>query len=277
MGRVDLVILGAATAEIAPLSVFLTRTNHVPGPSLAGNDRNIEIARNLFSMFFYRGSNLLVGTTGIGKVNAAAVTAAVLSEFGASEVWNIGCAGAYGGRGLRIGDVLISEKCICADEGILEQDGPSPTSSLGIPLVRTDDNSFYDCFPLIEYLDSKGVRALIPAGACDNGCSGGVLKGGRFDIRYGPSLTVGMTSGDVETAEARLRRFPALAENMEGSAIAQTCLLFGAAFLEIRGISNMAGLRDKAQWDIDAAIQNCNVVVKRLLDSRVCESMEKKS
>ncbi len=78
---------------------------------------------------------------------------------------------------------------------------------------------------------------------------------------------MGMASGDIQTADARFRRFRALAENMEGSAIAQTCLLFNVPFLEFRGISNIAGVRDKAKWDLGAAIEHCLAVIMHLLEN----------
>ena len=275
MERVDLAILGATSGEIAPLCGFFRPSN------------SFKIAGNPFSTYFYRDLKLLIGTTGVGKVNAAATAAAVLTSFRAGEVWNVGCSGAYGGSGLEIGDVLITEKCICADEGILRKEGPMATSSLEIPLVLKDDQPFYDCFPLDESLARGQIRALIPAGIFSTDPSGGIRPDGlldahrssigpgsgaekkrRFRVQYGPSLTVGMASGDIHTADARFQSFRAMAENMEGSAIAQTCLLFDVPFLEFRGISNMAGIRDKARWDLGAAMEHCLLVIKHLLDNR---------
>jgi futalosine hydrolase len=243
------------------------------------------MAGHAFSICTRRGLELLIGTTGVGKVNAAAVAAAALSIFRAGEVWNVGCAGAYCGSGLEIGDVLVTENCICADEGILGEEGPMPASSLGIPLVVRNGQPFYDCFPLGDFLSRTQVRALLPPGTYGPDSSGGIrpceprdsqpgdidpagdaAKRCGFRVQYGPSLTVGMVSGDVQTADARFRRFGALAENMEGSAIAQTCLLFDVPFLEFRGISNMAGVRDKARWVLDAATEHCTAVIIHLLD-----------
>ena len=124
---------------------------------------------------------------------------------------------------------------------------------------------FYDCFPLDEFLSRRQIRALLPAAVYTPRVRPGASRRAspvaadskeapRFKVQYGPSLTVGMASGDIQTADARFRRHGALAENMEGSAIAQTCLLFDVPFLEFRGISNMAGVRDKAKWDLGAAI-----------------------
>ncbi|SPF45751.1 Purine and other phosphorylases, family 1 [Syntrophobacter sp. SbD1] len=265
MERIDLVILGATPGEIAPFPVLFKRSI------------SAEIAGNPFSIYNYRDLKLLIMATGLGKVNAAAISAAVLSRFRAGEVWNVGCAGAYLGSGLEIGDVLISESCICADEGILGKDGPMPAGSLEIPLVVKNGQPFYDCFPLGEALSRRRVPVLLPAGAFDAGPSEGFQRGDAggaagtrsgFGIQYGPSLTVGMASGDIQTADARFRRFRALAENMEGSAIAQTCLLLDVPFLELRGISNIAGVRDKTQWDLGAAIRHCAAVVMRLLDKQ---------
>lgn len=274
MESVDVAILGATAGEIAPLSAL--------GPS-----SRVEVAGNLFSAHIYGDLRLLIGTTGIGKVNAAAIAAAVLSSFRAVEVWNVGCAGAYRGSGLEIGDVLIADNCICADEGILAKEGPMPTSSLEIPLVVKNGQPFYDRFPLSESLSRRQIRDILPEGIYSPDPSGGIRlrslgdtpsnglarspdmdKKSSFRIRYGPSLTVGMTSGDIQTAGARFRRFGALAENMEGSAIAQTCLLFDVPFLEFRGISNTAGMREKAGWDLSSATDHCLAAVRRLLDNR---------
>jgi futalosine hydrolase len=275
MEKIDVTILGATPEEIAPLSDFFR-------PSSSS-----KIAGNQFSTYIYRDLKLLIGTTGVGKVNAAATAAAVLTSFRAGEVWNVGCAGAYGGSGLEIGDVLITENCICADEGILRKEGPMSTSSLEIPLVLKNGQPFYDCFPLDESLARRRIRAIIPAGMFSTDRSGDIRldvlcdahrcsfapgsdpgKNRCFRVQYGPSLTVGMASGDIDTADARFRSLRALAENMEASAIAQTCLLFDVPFLEFRGISNMAGVRDKARWDLHAAMEHCLSVIKHLLDNR---------
>ncbi|MDR3554829.1 MAG: futalosine hydrolase [Syntrophobacteraceae bacterium] len=247
MERVDLTILGATEAEIAPLALESTRT--------------IRLADRSFSLITHRGLRLLIGTTGIGKVNAAATTAAVLSKIDSGEVLNVGCAGAFSPSGMAIGDVLVTDNCICGDEGILTKDGPAPLSGIGIPLLIKNGRAFCDSFPLDDYLRRGQIRAILPEGVH------GAVSGGSpgFQVRYGPSLTVGMASGDAQTASARFRRFGALAENMEGSAIAQTCLLFDVPFLEIRGISNMAGERDKARWDLPAAVDHCLEAVKILL------------
>ncbi len=266
MEKIDVAILAATPTEKDALSGYFR---------LLG--KSIHIAGNLFTIHHYRSFNLLIGTTGLGKVNAAATAAVTLSTFEVREVWNIGCAGSYSGSGLEIGDVLISRKCICGDEGILSKSGSLPSSCLGIPLVIKDDRPYYDCFPLDDFLIRRQVALLIPQGRYQIDSSGNihsvesrsVPSRDRFQVLYGPSLTVGMASGDIETAAERFTRHKALAENMEGSAIAQICLRFDVPFLELRGISNIAGMRDKERWELGTAIEHCHAVVKHLLANMV--------
>ena len=265
MKRVDLTILGAIEGEISPLATLKTL-------------ETVRVADRSFSVRVYRDLRLLIGTTGIGKVNAAAITAAALSTFTSGEVWNVGCAGAYDGSGLGVGDVLVVDSCLCADEGILTRSGPTPLSGIGIPLAYKNGRAFYDRFPLGDFLRSARIRTLMPEGGYSAGPCGAVelresdgAKPG-FKVCYGPSLTVGMTSGDPKTASERFHRFGALAEDMEGSAIAQACLLFDVPFLGIRGMSNMAGERDKAGWDLPAAFYHSISAVTRLLENRTKRS-----
>ncbi len=154
MERVDLTILAATEGELAPLAALKTA-------------ETVPIAGRSFSIRIYRDLRLLIGTTGIGKVNAAAAAAAALAAFMPGEVWNLGCAGAYRESGLGIGDVLVTDNCICGDEGILTQDGPAPLSGIGIPLVIKNGLAFLDCFPLSDYISRGQIRAILPEGVFD--------------------------------------------------------------------------------------------------------------
>jgi futalosine hydrolase len=263
MEQIDLAILGATSGEISSFSNSFRQSD------------KIEIAGNVFTRHAYRNLNLLIGSTGIGKVNAAAVTAAVLTQFKVMEVWCTGCAGAFNEAGLRIGDVLITRDSICGDEGVLHRDGISSTKLIGIPLLQKDGLIFYDRFPLDGFDSFNKLKALLPSGGYIREAITCRLQPGKFDedsndsfaIRYGPSVTVGMASGDPETAGKRFQTHAALAENMEGSAIAQVCFLFGVPFLECRGISNIAGVRDKKHWNLNLAVDHSQAVVRHVLEN----------
>jgi len=263
MEQIDFVILGATRSEISSLC-----------ESYPGSEK-IEIAGNVFTRHTYRNIYLLIGSTGIGKVNAAAVTSAVLSRFSVSEVWCVGCSGAYSGGGLRLGDVLITRDAVCGDEGVLHRDGLFSSEVIGIALVEKQGRLYYDRFPLDGFETFRKLKALLPPGSyITEGVTGG-LQPMRFEeagensftIRYGHSLSVGMVSGDAETAQKRFEVFAALAENMEGSAIAQVCLLFDVPFLECRAISNIAGIRDKDLWDLNLAVGRSHAVIRHVLEN----------
>jgi futalosine hydrolase len=51
---------------------------------------------------------------------------------------------------------------------------------------------------------------------------------------------------------------------MEGAAIAQVCAIYKIPMLEIRGISNIAGERDKRKWNLDLASENCQELVLKI-------------
>jgi len=197
----------------------------------------------------------------------------VISRFEVAEIWYAGCAGAYDGSGLRIGDVLVTRDSLCGDEGVLEKETVHSMSRIGIPLLCREGIPHYDRFSLKSALRRGRLGALLPPGEYTaEGAGDGIRpcsvrdgRAGGFSLRYGAGLTVGMASGDPETASARFHRHGALAENMEGSAVAQTCALFDVPLLEIRGISNIAGVRDREQWDIPRAIGNALSVVRYLV------------
>jgi futalosine hydrolase len=262
MEQIDLAILGATAIEISSLS-----------DSFPQRER-MEIAGNVFTRHTHRDLNLLIGSTGIGKVNAAAVAAAILSRFKVKDLWCVGCAGAFSQTGLRVGDVLITRDAVCGDEGVLHLAGVSSTELIGIPLLQKKGRLFYDRFPLDGFDTFHKLETSLPSGSyVKAGCTGLLAASqsadNAFAIKYGHSLTVGMASGDMETAEKRFQTYAAMAENMEGSALAQVCFLFDVPFLECRGISNMAGVRDKKHWDLNLATDHSHVVIRHVLENIV--------
>ena len=69
-------------------------------------------------------------------------------------------------------------------------------------------------------------------------------------------LTVCSASAGPSDVAERLLKFPhAVAEDMEAFSIAMACKLGGIPLVVIRGISNIAGDRDKANWNVDAALK----------------------
>jgi futalosine hydrolase len=224
------------------------------------------------------GKRLLVGATGLGKVNAGIATAVLLERFHVGRVWHVGCAGAFEEGFLRTGDVLVSTGIHCGDEGVLCRESVFSTAAIGIPVLKKGGKRYYDRIPVSEELLEEAREATPPGSyrvsaegllekvaGLENSSLGRSEEDAVFRLAYGPSLTVGMASGDAETARSRFGLHGALAENMEGSGVALACLRSDMPMLECRGISNVAGCRNMGQWRMGLAVGRCLAVARHWL------------
>ena len=288
------VILGAVPFETDALVDLLDRA------------RSFAFLDGTFHRGLYGDRAVIIGSTGLGKVNAAITTSALLERFPVEMVWNAGCAGAFREGPLGVGDVLVTLNAICGDEGVLTRDRILPSTHIGIPVLTDGKEKYFDHIPLSRpsrQLVLEKIMRLTPEGlyrqtgsdrfaaqSCPEEvreCGGipsleathGTAAPGEipahppdcaasednpsaiFRLRYGPGLTVGMVSGDIEVARNRFLRYGAYAENMEGSAVAQACFRFGVPMVECRGISNMAGNRNKTDWHLEDAISHCHGII----------------
>lgn len=266
--RIDIAVLAAVPQEVQRLDALLA-DSHVDA-----------VAGGTFRIGKLQDRTVLVGACGIGKVNAAISAAALLASYDIGQVWNIGCAGCFEQGGLKVGDVLITDEFLCGDEGVLSAQGVQSARQIGIPLVAKEGRGYFDAFPASPLVAQ--VKERLPAGCYGTG--DGALhmpsavpdrtglhaqQGSTFQLAYGSSLSVGMVSGDHEVARQRYGRHRALAENMEGSAIAQTCLRFDKPFVECRGMSNAVGERDKRHWQMEKALVHCHAVLLKWLSAAV--------
>jgi futalosine hydrolase len=80
-------------------------------------------------------------------------------------------------------------------------------------------------------------------------------------------LTVAAAAGDDDDARLRRTLYPtAVAEDMEGFAVALACRLAAVPCMIIRGISNTAGDRDTRGWRIPAALAAAAAILRPLLE-----------
>jgi len=195
------------------------------------------------------GREVSVFVCGIGQVNAARTMTAIMERGGAGLTLLGGCAGAYAGSGLIVGDVALATEEVYAGLGV---DGPGGFLTLedaGLPLVEVDGMRYFDMMPLpaAAGLDMPALSEAVPR----------VMRG-RF-------LTVTTVTGTTGGGDALFARYGALCENMEGAAAAQVALAYGAPFIEVRGISNMAADRDRESWDIQLASANSARVIANII------------
>ena len=263
---VDVAILGAVPLEVKALTQLLKAFRMYP------------FRCQTLWLGEYANLSVVVATTGLGKVNAAITTASLLEHFSIARVWNVGCAGSYLGGPLGIGDVLVTDRFLCGDEGIMTQQGVLPVSAIGIPLLVRNGEELYDHLPPHWNGDVEAIINQTPPGSyrhqeglplsrAEPSATSSQGAENVFTLAYGPSLTVSMASGDPGVASERFRHFGAYAENMEGSAVAQACFRFDTPAVECRGISNLAGVRAKETWQMEKSIAHCHGIVINWLEA----------
>ena len=87
------------------------------------------------------------------------------------------------------------------------------------------------------------------------------------DASAGLLLTTCAASDSPEHAQERLARFPeAVAEDMEGFAVALACALADVPATIVRGISNRVGDRDPAGWRVPTALATARRLTLELLE-----------
>jgi len=145
----------------------------------------------------------------------------------------------------------VASEELLGDEGVLTSEGWQDLRSMDLPYLVQDDRRYYNNIPLSKHAAEKAMQLA--------DCYGVSLARGRF-------ITVSTCSGTRQRGEDLVRHFGAITENMEGGAVALTCLRYGINCLEIRGISNQVDERDMSMWDIPLAVEAAQRFVLKYLE-----------
>jgi futalosine hydrolase len=169
-------------------------------------------------------------TCGFGPVAAAARSAALLAERRPSRVLLLGIAGAYDVVAHPLGEALEFGAVAIEGIGVGEGRALAGPPALGFP----------------QWPGSSPAAGVERPAVYDRIALAG--EGGLL-------LTTCAASADAGQAALRRERFPeALAEDMEGFAVALACSLAGVPLRIVRGISNEVGDRDPSRWRIPGAL-----------------------
>lgn len=188
---------------------------------------------------------------GIGKVNAAAASAVMIERVQPRLVINTGCAGAYAGSGLGVGSLAVASNEVLGDEGVFTANEWLDMKEIKLSLLSRGNRRYYNEAPLSRHAAEKCMRLADYCG----------IRMGR-----GNFITVSACSGSLRRGEELAGRYDGICENMEGAAVAFTCLRYGVDCLEIRGISNLVGDRDMSAWDIPRAVEAAQRFVLKYLE-----------
>lgn len=234
-----LLIIAAVPQEISLLlEVLENRTDHIGAiPHSSGNMGNQQ---------------LVICSGGVGKINAAIATSAMIERYQPQLVINTGCAGAYAGSGLEIGELALATAEILGDEGAITSSGWLDLRMMNLPLAKQDNESIYNLIPVS---DTYAQKAVDLATALD------------IKLTTGNFVTLSTCTGTNQRGEELTQRFQAIAESMEGAAVALTSLRYRVEFLEVRGISNHVEERNLAAWEIEKAVEETQRFVLCFLDN----------
>ena len=169
--------------------------------------------------------NVVLVQCGIGKVNAAMVTQALIDSYSIEYIVNIGVAGALNPM-LNIGDVVIADKLIQHYFDITAF-GHSKGYITGVgDFIQTDENLRNK----LEKLNHNN-------------------KDNDYKIKLGIIASGDIFCTDIEMKNKIYSKFDADCVEMEGAAIAQVCYLNEIPFVVMRSISDSPNGKNAITFD----------------------------
>ena len=173
---------------------------------------------------------------GAGIANAAAAAALGITLYTPDHVFNVGVCGVYNAGIDTIGTVVTGNRAIFADTGIDTGADFLSLQAVDLPLAKPESGD--RVFNIIGLQEARGSRKL---------------KKAVF-------LTVAACSGSTQRADLVNMRFKSdhkglVCEDMESAAVGLVACKANIPCTVVRGISNVCGDRNYANWQLSAAAQ----------------------
>jgi adenosylhomocysteine nucleosidase len=226
------------------------------------HDQRHEIGGFGFDQGKLDGRPVVVAEAGIGKVNTATVATILALRFGAEMLVFKGVAGGLDPE-LAIGDVVIADRAIQHDCGVIEDQRLQPYQAGHVPFFNPTGQFGYQVEPalLTRVRARLETGELIPLSARAGG------EGRAPQLVYGTILTGDQFINCEHTRERLHREFGGRAVAMEGAALAQVAERLGLPWLEVRALSDLAG--HESQFDfgafVDEVAKNSAIILRRVL------------
>ncbi|WP_240274464.1 5'-methylthioadenosine/adenosylhomocysteine nucleosidase [Mycobacterium ulcerans] len=212
-----------------PQELAYLRTN------LVATDQQ-EIAQICFYAGQLGDRRVVLTAAGMGKVNAGLVATLLADRFDCHTVIFTGVAGGLD-PALSIGDIVIADRVVQHDCGLLTDDGLQPYQPGHVPFIKPTEQLGYRVDPeLLDRVKHRLEDFTLPALSA---AAGGGARPPR--INYGTILTGDQYLHSARTRDQLYNDFAGMAIEMEGGALAQVCESFAILWLVIRALSDLAG------------------------------------
>lgn len=208
------------------------------------DDVTVEQVYNLrFLKGTIKGKKCILAKSGVGKVNAARTTQAMIDKFDIQYVINLGAGGSVNSM-LNIGDVVVGKHVVQHDFDITAF-GHSKGYITGVGNNVICDRDLVDEFEQI-------IRGLPER---------------SYNIKLGIIATGDIFCTDPIMKDKIRSKFNADVVDMECAAIAQTCYLDNVPFIVIRSISDTPNGKNASTFDenLKLASKRCANILKEFL------------
>ncbi len=181
---------------------------------------------------------VVLAQAGLGKVNTAALTAIIWERYRISTVIFTGVAGGLD-PGLDVGDIVIGERTIQHDAGVLGPEGLERYQAGHIPFFNPTDEFGYTPSPGLLEATVEVARDVHLTPVLDR----------QPKVRVGSILTGDQFLNDPETRDRLFSDLGAQAVEMEGAALGQVAARLGMDHIVIRSLSDLAGAESIRHFD----------------------------
>ena len=221
-----------------------------------------EIGGIAFSVGELDGCQVVLSRAGMGKVNAAMVASLLADRFGSRVIAFSGVAGGLD-PGLQIGDVVIAERTLHHDAGVIEEDALRVYQAGHVPFLNPTTQFCYAADPAL-LARVRGHLGGLTLPALSRHAGGGDRSP---IIAYGTVLT-GDQYLHCEVTRVRLHGdLGGHAVEMEGAAVSQVCESFGIPWLVVRALSDLAGAQSGFDFTafVDEVAAQSAAILRHLL------------
>jgi len=196
------------------------------------------------------GKNCRIEIVGFGSVVSGVRTSHLIIELKPQMVILLGIAGKLSGTA-EVGTAVEFDRVACYGVG----------AGAGSSFETSDEMGWLQW-------DQRSNEALIESIGCSLSLNPSSDLYEESLPTYAQLLTCCSASSNVSEVELKRSKFPeAIAEDMEGFSVAVACRFSNVPLRIVRGISNVAGERNRAYWKVEAAMHSAEEMVLQILSS----------